>query len=144
MQLDFLILADRAEAINGKLYMVGGGFDRVAVAEVPGTVVYDVALGFMVGYAETNEAHEFSLAMEDADGNIALGPISGRVEVGRPPGMIAGQEQRVIIVIRGPFPVAAEGTFLWVPTLDGQGYPPTRVHVVHVPPPAIPPGIAGV
>ena len=129
MRLDFLILADRAEAINGKLYMVGGGFDRIGVAEVPGRADYDVALGFLVDYNETNEPHEFSLTVEDEDGKVVLGPIGGRMEVGRPPGMARGQEQRVIVVLRGPFPANATGGFKWVPVLDGQSHAPTRFRV---------------
>lgn len=140
MRLDFLILADRAEAINGKLYMVGGGFDRVSVAQVPGTANYDVALGFLVDYNETNEPHEFSLTVQDEDNSVVLGPAGGRVEVGRPPGMVAGQQQRVIIVLRGPFAVAATGNFRWVPVLDGHAEEPTRFRVDHL---VLPQGVVG-
>lgn len=132
MRLDFLIMADRAEAINGKLYMVGGGFDRVGVTALPGPANYDIALGVMVEYNETNEPHEFSLSVRDEDDHVVLGPIGGRIEVGRPPGMVAGQEQRVIIVLRGPFPVQAAGNFKWVPQLDGDNAHATRFHVDHV------------
>ena len=144
MRLDFLMLADRAEAINGKLYMVGGGFDRVGVADAPGTAIYDVALGFMVAYTETNEPHTFILRMETEDNAVVRAQdgkpveVTGRVEVGRPPGMVAGQEQRVIIVVRGPFPVMAEGTFSWVPVLDGQEFQRTRFVVNRVQPAGLP------
>jgi hypothetical protein len=138
MRLDFLVLADRAEAINGKLYMVGGGFDRVGLMELPGSAVYDLALGFLVDYNETNEPHTFSLKLEDEDGNAVLGPIGGRVEVGRPAGMTAGQEQRVIIVLRGPFPVQRAGGFKWVPELDGVRHEATRFFVDQVQPPVLP------
>jgi hypothetical protein len=135
MRLDFLLLADRAEAINGKLYMVGGGFDRIGVPEIPGTVVYDLALGFLVEYNETNEPHTFSLTLEDEDGGVVLGPIGGRVEVGRPAGMNPGQEQRVIIVLRGPFPIQGVGSFRWIPDLDGVRRESTRFIVDRVPTP---------
>jgi len=36
MQLDFLILADRAEAVNGKLYLLGGAWDRLGLTSLPG------------------------------------------------------------------------------------------------------------
>src|SRR5229473_2372195 len=42
MQTDYLVLADRAEAINGKLYMVGGGWDRVGLFQIPGPADFDV------------------------------------------------------------------------------------------------------
>jgi hypothetical protein len=129
MRLDFLILADRAEAIGGKLYMVGGAFDQVRVPDVPGSADFDVAIGFLVDYNETNEPHEFSLTIEDADNNVLLGPIGGRLEVGRPAGMKAGQVQRVVLVLRGPFPIPVTGDLRWVPLLDGTPAAPTRFRV---------------
>jgi hypothetical protein len=135
MRLDFLLLADRAEAINGKLYMVGGGFDRVGVASLPGLANYDVALGFLVGYNETNQPHGFEIRMETEDNEVVTQDgkpvlVAGQVEVGRPAGMVTGQEQRVIIVVRGPFPAPAAGGFSWVPILDGQPFERTRFYVV--------------
>ena len=129
MRLDFLMIADRAEAINGKLYMVGGAFDRVGITALPGPANYDLALGFMVEYNETNEPHEFSVSVQDEDDQVVLGPIGARIEVGRPAGMVAGQEQRVVIVLRGPFPVQAAGNYKWVPSLDGVPAEPTRFRV---------------
>jgi len=73
--------------------------------------------------------------LQDADDNVVLGPVGGRLEVGRPAGMTAGQEQRVVIVLRGPFPVAATGVFRWVPVLDGKPAQATRFRVDRVGPP---------
>jgi len=138
MRLDFLIMADKAEAINGKLYMIGGGFDRVGVPQSQPLAFYDLALGFLVDYNETNESHEFSLALKDADNNDLRPPLAGQIEVGRPAGMTAGQEQRVIIVFRGPFPVSGPGNLRWIPTLDGQEAESTRFRVDHVDLPTTP------
>jgi hypothetical protein len=132
MRLDFLLLSDRAEAINGKLYLMGGGFDRVAVSQLPGTASYDIALGFLVPYNETNERHTFTVRLETQDNEIVASPdgrrveVGGQFEVGRPPGLIAGQDQRVIVVVRGPFPAPAAGVFGWVPLIDGREFERTR------------------
>jgi hypothetical protein len=139
MRLDFLILADRAEAVNGKLYMVGGGFDRVGVPTFPANANFDVALGVLVDYNETNEPHRFELRLENVDNDVVLGPIGGQVEVGRPPGMKPGQSQRVMLVIRGPFPIKTPGEFLWVAVLDGQRQDPTRFWLDKVDMPTVPP-----
>lgn len=132
MRLDFLILADRAEAVGGKLYMVGGAFDQVRLGDVPGNADFDVAIGFLVDYNETNEPHEFSLTVQDADDKVLLGPIGGRLEVGRPAGMKAGQDQRVVLVLRGPFQIPTIGDLRWVPVLDGEPASPTRFRVEKV------------
>jgi hypothetical protein len=138
VQVDFLIMADKAEAINGKLYMIGGGFDNVGVPALPGSAPYDIAFGFLVDYNETNEPHEFSLQLRDADDQVVVPALGGRIEVGRPAGMDPGQKQRVMIVFQGPFPVPAAGNYRWIPTLDGVEGEPTRfrVSVVVAPPPS--------
>jgi hypothetical protein len=139
MRLDFLMLADRAEAVNGKLYMVGGGFDRVGAPNFPTNANFDIAIGAMVDYHETNEPHTFELRLEDVDNNVVLGPIGGQVEVGRPPGMKAGQSQRVMIVFRGPFPISAPGEYAWVAVLDGHRESPTKFWLDKVDAPITPP-----
>jgi hypothetical protein len=139
MEADFLILADRAEAINGKLYMVGGGFDRVSLAGAVGPVDIDVAFGILVDYLETNQRHGFRLVLENEDNQEVLPPIAAEFEVGRPPGLVAGQAQRVIYVVRGPFPIPRVGGYHWVLYLDGARQRTARfwVQEIQVPlPPA--------
>jgi len=120
MELDFLLVADRAEAVNGKLYLLGGAWDRITLPQFPGQANFDVALGVMVGYTETNERHEFGLTLEDDDNQVVLGPVSGQLELGRPPGLKPAQAQRFIVAVRGPFPLPAAGCYHWVLALDGR------------------------
>ena len=140
MHLDFLLVADRAEAVGGKLYLMGGGFDRVGVTTFPANANFDVAMGAMVDYNETNEPHTFELRLEDVDNSVVLGPIGGQLEVGRPPGMAPGQSQRVMIVIRGPFPIPKPGEYSWVAVLDGQRQGATHIWLDKIDLPAAPPG----
>jgi hypothetical protein len=120
MELDFMLVADRAEAVNGKLYLLGGGWDRITLAQFPGQANFDVALGVVVGYTETNERHEFSLTLQDDDNQVVLGPVSGQFELGRPPGLKPAQAQRFIVAVRGPFPLPEPGCYHWVVALDGR------------------------
>jgi hypothetical protein len=120
VNLDFLLVADRAEAVNGKLYLMGGGWDRVTLPRFPGSASFDVALGALVDYTETNERHEFALTLEDDDNQVVLGPISGQVELGRPPGLKPAQAQRFMVAVRGPFPLPGPGCYHWVARLDGR------------------------
>ncbi len=129
VRLDFLILADKAEAIGGKLYLMGGGFDRVRLATIPGAAQFDVAVGILVGYNETNLKHAFELRCEDPDNNLVFDAPQGAIEVGRPPGMTPGSEQRALLVFAGPFPFRAPGDYSWVIVLNGERQPPTRFRV---------------
>ena len=120
MEPDYLLLADRAEAVNGKLYMVGGGWDRMGLTGIPGPANFDVAVGILVGYNETNSPHSIELLLEDEDNKPVLGPIAAQFEMGRPAGMKLGQTQRFQMVLRGPFPIPKAGSFHWVAVLDGE------------------------
>jgi len=132
MQLDFLILADRAEAVNGKLYLLGGGWDRLGLTSLPGHAFFDVAMGVLIEYLETNERHSFSISLEDEDNRVVLGPITGQVEAGRPPGMRPGQLQRFMLAVRGPFLIPHAGAFSWAVALDGNRVHETRFWVEQV------------
>lgn len=134
MRLDFLLLADKAEALNGKLYLMGGGFDRVGITEAADAVHFDVALGVLVEYRETNLLQRFEVALEDADNKPIL-TAEVELEMGRPPGMVPGQDQRAIFVVRGPFPIKAPGQYSWVITIGGKRAEPTRFYVDKVAPP---------
>ena len=129
MELDFLLLADRAEAVNGKLYLVGGGWDRLGMSSIPGPANFDVAVGVLVGYNETNSPHKIELVLEDEDNKLVLGPIAAQFELGRPAGMKLGQTQRFQMVLRGPFPLPRSGSFQWVVILDGERKPKTQFWV---------------
>lgn len=120
MNHDYLIVADRAEAVNGKLYLMGGGWDRLGLTAFPGNADFDVAVGILVGYNETNEPHKLEVTLETDDNNVVLGPIGAQFEMGKPPGMKKGQAQRFQMVLRGPFTLPAPGAYHWVVMLDGQ------------------------
>src|SRR5215831_5594051 len=120
MDLDFLLVADRAEAVNGKLYVLGGGWDRITLPQFPSPANFDVAVGVLVGYTETNERHQFQLTLEDDDNQVVLGPISGQFELGRPAGLKPAEAQRFMVAVRGPFPLPHAGAYHWVVTLDGR------------------------
>ena len=136
MESDYLILADRAEAVNGKLYMVGGGFDRVGIVQIPGPANFDVAVGVLVGYNETNSVHRIEIVLEDEDNKVVQPPIAAQFELGKPAGMKIGEPQRFQLVLRGPFVIPKPGGYHWVVSLNGERKAVTRFWVDKVELPA--------
>ncbi len=141
VQVDYLILADRAEAVNGKIYMVGGGWDRLGLLNIPGPADFDVCAGLLVAYNETNAPHQILLALEDEDNKVIVGPVMAQFEIGRPAGLKLGQTQRFQMVVRGPFPLPRTGAYHWVLSVDGERLALTKFWVdqvqvaVGIPPP---------
>lgn len=132
-----MLLADRAEAVNGKLYMVGGGFDRVGLVQIPGPADFDVAVGVLVGYNETNVPHRIELALEDEDNKPIQAAIQAQFEIGKPAGMKLGQAQRFQLVLRGPFAIPKAGAYHWAVSLDGERKAVTQFWVDKVELPAL-------
>lgn len=90
-----ILLCDHAEAINGKLYVMGGGWTVCP----PGPRQMAIAVRVMVPWSDANTTHTLSLLLQDESGNtLELGVPpkkvmqEGTFEVGRPPGVPAGSE----------------------------------------------------
>ncbi len=111
MEIEFLIVADAVEAINGKLYMLGGGWDKNYASAFPAPVRLGLAIGFLVDWDETNEQHQVRIAFLDEDGKEIMPEITGNFEVGRPPGLRAGAPQRAVMAINAGFPVPRAGAY---------------------------------
>ncbi|MBI3924876.1 MAG: hypothetical protein HY319_04995 [Armatimonadetes bacterium] len=94
MRVEWLILADAAEVVNNKLYLLGGGWDRLTVhSEFPVIQYCAVAAAVMVPWQETEKPHLFALEVYD-DSRKLLASMEAEFEVGRPPGVLPGKEQR--------------------------------------------------
>jgi hypothetical protein len=136
VQQEFLLLADRAEAANGKIFIHGGGVDRHFVnpkATPPVQLNADVALGILTDWAETNTDHVFTVRVEDEDAKPAWA-MEAQFQVGRPPGAKPGQQFRQLIAIRGPIPLPGRGAFKVVLEIDGKAQePPFRFWVEAAP-----------
>lgn len=134
MDLDFLILADKAEALNGKLYLMGGGFTNLYLVQLPGPAFVDLAIGLNFDYHETGEQHEMSVALEDADDQPVAPAMVLPLPIGRPPGLPPGDSLRLVMAVRGPFQIESEGLYHFVVAVDGTRFRPTRFRVQRVVP----------
>jgi hypothetical protein len=136
---EFLMLADRAEAANGKIFIHGGGVDRHLVnpkANPPYQLNADAAFGILTDWTETNTDHVFALRIVNEDAQQAWA-MEAQFQVGRPPGAKAGQQFRQLIAVRGPFGLPARGAYKLVLEIDGvEQEPPFRFWIDVAPVPS--------
>jgi hypothetical protein len=121
-----LLLADAAQAVGGKLYVMGGGWSIIG----PGPAPMALAIKIEVPWSETNVRHyvEVELLTADAEPVTAEGksgpePIKVRAdfEVGRPPGLKPGTPIDVPLAMNfAPFPLRAGSRFEWRLSIDGH------------------------
>lgn len=93
VRLEWLVLADSAEVINNKLYMLGGGWE-LYMRNGPQPVSFAIAASFQVPWNATNVRHAFDIQVVNEDAQQVVIGFGGGFEVGRPPGMPAGSSQR--------------------------------------------------
>jgi hypothetical protein len=120
MKVGFLLLTDHSEAVNGKLYVNGGGWNVLRLPELPHDWAFHIALGIDVAWDETNRRHELNVSLQDPDGAELGEGLTAEFETGRPPGMPPGQEQRLVMSIATSVTFSSQGPHAAVVMIDGE------------------------
>jgi hypothetical protein len=100
MQLGFLFLADSAEALNGKIYAMGAGWNMLRFPQLPFSWSFSVALAIDVPWDLTDQQHAVNLHVQGPDGERLGEPFEFEFEAQRPPDGIQGQDQRIVLALQ--------------------------------------------
>jgi hypothetical protein len=132
ISLDYLLVADGAQVVGGKLYLLGGGWDRLAVPQLPGqpATPFAVAVGVNVPWSLTNRKMSFSIVVRDADGGHVGQLVGGEFEVGRPPGLRSGAQQRFQVAGPAGPELPAAGRYVIECAIDGEVIGHTAIEVM--------------
>lgn len=120
MEVEWIILADAAEAVNNKLYLIGGGWETITVNRpLPIQHPCAVAVAFSVPWDEADRQHNIEIVIEDQDGG-KLVDVAGQIEVGRPAGVPLGRAQRVHMAVKVLLPLQRLGTCAVIARIEGR------------------------
>ncbi len=121
-----MLLADFAQAVDGKLYVMGGGWSLTGPMPSPSAI----ALKIEVPWNETNRKHSLKIELLDSDFHPVHAPspsgpaplvIGGDFEVGRPVGLLQGTPIDVPLAFNiGPIPLEPGKRFVWKLSIDGE------------------------
>ena len=121
-----MLLADAAQAVGGKLFVLGGGWSVTGPEPTP----MAIALKLDVPWDQANVPHRWELELLDADGRPALlgGQderqtimLAGEFEVGRPPGVKPGTPLDLALALNiGPLPLPPGNRYVWRLSIDGD------------------------
>lgn len=121
-----LLLADSAQAVSGKLYILGGGWSVIGPDPSP----MAIAMMIEVPWDQTNMQHTWKLALFDDDGQPVMVPtptgdrpveFPATVEVGRPPGLKPGTSLAIPMAINfGPLPLRPGTSYVWRLTVNDK------------------------
>jgi hypothetical protein len=130
VQIEWLVLADSAQIVGNKLYLLGGGWDVLTVGSaLPVQQRCAVAASYRVPWNETNERHTVDIEVADEDGQV-LARVSGQVEVGRPAGIPPGTDQRAQIAAELVLNLEKAGSFAVIARIEGAEVQRTPFRVV--------------
>lgn len=123
-----MLLADAAQEVGGKLYILGGGWSQTGPNPVPTAI----AIKLEIPWDRANHPYKLELDLLDADGQPVHAPagsggepqpirIEMGVETGRPPGLQPGIPLDSAVAINlGPLPLEPGKRYQWRLTVDGQ------------------------
>ena len=120
VDVDFLILADWAEIIQGKLYLQGGGWHTMTATSFPHTRSVAVAAGLRVPWAATNQRYNVSITVKDEDAQTVAMRADAQLETGRPAGFPAGSDQLVQLALNGVVKFDQPGSYVISAEVDGE------------------------
>ena len=66
--LDWVMLADRAEVLSNKLYMMGGGWDRIQLPQFPVVYPLAIAIRITIPVDDVREDHRLNFQLLGAEG----------------------------------------------------------------------------
>ena len=111
-RIETFMAADAAEAINGKLYVMGGNIDSVFAPAFPTIVRFSVAAVLRVPWADTNRRFPLEGSVESVDGEFLGWRMAGEVEAGRPAGARVGGDISMAVAAPVQFEAPAAVHFI--------------------------------
>jgi hypothetical protein len=121
-----MLLADAVQAVDGKLYILGGGWSIRNAEPTP----MAIAIKLEVPWTEANQRHTVALTLLDEDNRPVMVPtpvgdrpveLSAEFEVGRPVGLRPGTPLDVPLAINlGPLPLQPDRRYIWRCSIDRE------------------------
>ena len=130
-QIDILMLADYAEVVGGKLYIMGGAWDRLAVRDPSQPMRFAIGVSVLVPWNATNHTFGLRLTIEDSDSVTHGTLVETSFVAGRPPDLKPGSDQRVLLAINSLMPSLGPGEYAIVAAIDGAERRRVSFAVIH-------------
>ena len=109
--IEFVMLTDHAEVVNGKLYMMGGGYDRRIINNLDAPATLSMVVSVLVPWNLSNQSHTVKLRIETEDGMAVGQEVQGSLMVGHGIEVISGQVFRVMAVVNCTLPLPKLGGY---------------------------------
>lgn len=123
--IDYLIVANYAEVVNGMLYLMGGNFSDVIrpVMEPDSTVInsFCAAISISIPWDSPNQLHSLTIRLENRDDTKVISEVKATFSVSKPPNMTQDIEQHAVGVIRFNAIFPSPGNYEVIAVVDNGG-----------------------
>jgi hypothetical protein len=113
-EIEFIVLANHAEARDGLLYLMGGCWTdhwRDLPGEGPPPIShFGIGVAIMLQWDETNRPYHLILRLETDDGN-EVAKMDADLTMGRPPELTPGSTQRAVLALNVDMQFPAPGGY---------------------------------
>jgi hypothetical protein len=131
-----VLLCDYADEVNGKLYIMGGGWSRLTMVQPMASM--SLAVRIEVPWDQANIRHDLRAALVTEDGEPVMAQtepplpvkMEGKFEVGRPPGTTRGSPLVTAFTLRVESVPLDAGRYSWRIEIDNEEAAAARFEVL--------------
>jgi hypothetical protein len=118
MKIDYAVLADAAQAVGGKIFILGGGWNVYRSANYPAPVQLAVAVGLGFSGNEIGGRYPLKIVIADEAGVPVVPELNGQIETGQlAPDLPPGLPIKVPVAWNVSFGVPRPGKYIIVVTV---------------------------
>ncbi len=118
-RIEWLVLADSAQVVGNKLYLLGGGWDSIAAPNgFPIQHQMASALSVLVPWQETTQKRAFEVEILNEQG-VSQVKVNGELEVPGNPGVMPGEIRRSQIALAISLKLEKQGKYAVTARIDG-------------------------
>lgn len=116
MEIEFLILADAVEAVNNKLYMLGGGWDQLTVGQFPTFIRLGIAVGISIPNNPKEQDHSVQFVILTPEEQVIM---QMEIAISSRPSSTAASS-RLILPVNVGLQLPSSGAYRVIATVDAQ------------------------
>lgn len=121
MKIEYALLADAAQAVGGKVFVLGGGWNLFRAANYPAPLQLAIAAGLGFTADEVGGKYPLSVVIADETGVPITPEVKGQVETGQPaPDAPKGASIKMPLAINMNLPVPRPGRYGIVMTVGSS------------------------
>jgi hypothetical protein len=112
MKIEYALLADAAQAVGGKVFILGGGWNVFRAANYPAPIYFAVAIGLGFTSNEAGIKYPLNVVVADEAGVPIIPEMKGQVETGQPAADVPkGASVKVPVAINMNITLPRPGTY---------------------------------